>query len=151
MIAVGKSAGHWDSDTGAFISADHERFAQILADYNPNFSLVWIPPANRDETDTKPFAIVDRTPGIREYVMRYLSESDMQNPQAILAWIFDGDLSKQSSKQVFARIQSREAADAIWKAAQEAEAAEERADFAEFAFSSRAKSQWKHNGQNYRS
>lgn len=102
------SAGVWNSEQGAFISEAHERLATILHDYNPNFSLAWIPPKNRNITDTKPFAIFDSTPGMPPYIMRYLTEQEMLNPTEVLAWIFDGDMSKHRSIDILTKLQNRE-------------------------------------------
>lgn len=104
---LAQSAGVWDSASGAFINAAHQRLAEVLADYNPHFSLAWIPPKDRDATDTKPFAIIDSSPARPPYVMRYLSDHDMQTPNEILAWVFEGDLSKHRAVDVFERMELR--------------------------------------------
>lgn len=127
-----ESAGVWDSDSGAFINSKMQRMAEILNDYNSNFSLVWIPPKNRDATDTKPYAILDSTPGLAPYVMRYLSEVEMNDPAAILAWIFDGDLSKHSPVDVLTSIQNRQNAEQLLYLKVEEDAAQDRIDHIAF-------------------
>lgn len=106
-------AGTWDSATGAFISARHQRLAEILHDYNPHFSVVWVPPKNRDETTQFPFAIVDSSPGIKPYIMRYLTEEQTQNPAEILTWVFEGDLSKHRAVDIMARMELRAKAEQL--------------------------------------
>jgi hypothetical protein len=123
---LSESAGVWDSDSGAFISAKMQRMAEVLSDYNSNFSLVWIPPKNRDATDVKPYAILDSTPGIPQYIMRYLSEVEMSDPAAVLAWIFDGDLSKHRPVDIITRIENRENAERLLELRKEVDAAEDR-------------------------
>lgn len=104
---LAQSAGVWDSASGAFISADHQRLAEVLNDYNRHFSLAWIPPKDRDATDTRPFAIIDSSPGRPPYAMRHLSEDEMKRPNEILAWIFEGDLSKHRPVDVFEKMELR--------------------------------------------
>lgn len=129
---LNESAGVWDSDSGAFINAKMQRMAEILSDYNSNFSLVWIPPKNRDATDTKPYAILDSTPGLAPYVMRYLSEVEMNDPAAVLAWIFDGDLSKHSPVDIMTSIQNRQNAEQLLYLKAEEDAAQDRIDHIAF-------------------
>lgn len=103
-------SGTWDSASGAFLNEDHRRMAEVLADYNPYFSLVWIPPKDRTAEDIKPYAILDSSPNIKPYVMRYLSEEEMKNPSAILSWIFEGDLNRNRPGDVLAKIEAEELA-----------------------------------------
>jgi hypothetical protein len=107
---LAEAAGTWDSSQGAFISSAHQRLAEILADYNPHFSLVWIPPKDRSAEDTKPFAILDSSPGRAAYIVRYLSDSEMKDPATVLAWVFEGDLSKHKPVDVLQRMELREQA-----------------------------------------
>lgn len=129
---LSEAAGVWDSDSGAFISAKMQRMAEILNDYNSNFSLVWVPPKNRDATDTKPYAILDSTPGIPPYIMRYLSEVEMNDPAAVLAWIFDGDTSKHGRNDILMKIQNRENAEQLLNLKAEDDAAQDRQDHIAF-------------------
>lgn len=130
---IGEAAGTWDSDSGAFINEKMRHMAVVLQDYNPYFSLVWIPPKDRDATDVKPYAILDSTPGPNPpYVMRYLSEVDMSNPTAVLAWIFDGDLSKHRPSDVLTRIQNRETAEKLMQLKKEEDELEDIIDHGAF-------------------
>ena len=147
---LGKSAGVWDSSLGQFISANHERVAQMVADYNPYFSLVFIPERDRDETDTKPYAILDSSPGKPPYIVRYLSVAEMENPTEIVEWMFMGDLTKHRPADVFDRIQARESAELLVQLKEKEDQMEQDADFAGFVFGSRSPNVWKHNGQTYR-
>lgn len=129
------TAGVWDSESGDFLTNNHRILAEILHDYNPHFSLVWIPPKNRDDTDSRPFAILDSSPGLAPYVMRYLSEREMDNPDAILAWIFDGDLSKNRSVDVLQRMDNRNNAKELMRLKKEEEEREDRIELGAFMFS----------------
>lgn len=142
----------YDSEQGAFISEAHKTLATVLHDYNPHFSLVWIPPKDRDATDIKPFAILDSSPGLEPYVMRYLSEAEMQDTSAVLAWVWEGDLSRQRAVDVFQKIETREkAAEALQLRTRQAEL-EDIIDFGAFmATGGREKKHtFHHNGREYR-
>ena len=104
------NAGTWDSESGEFVNEDHRRLAEILHDYNPYFALAWIPPKDRNADDTKPFAIVDNSPNVEQYIMRTLSEQEMKNPTAILQWVFEGDLNRNRPGDVLARMEAEELA-----------------------------------------
>lgn len=95
----------YNTEQQAFISSKHQHMAEILHDYNPYYTLSWIPPTARSAEDTKPFAIVDSSPWREPYVMRYLSEKEMENPEKVLAWIFEGDLSKHSPGDVLRKME----------------------------------------------
>jgi hypothetical protein len=144
------AAGVWDSDSGAFISSKHQRLAEILHDYNPYFSLVWIPPENRDATDTKPFAILNSSPSRPQHIIRYLSEAEMNEPEKIMSWVFEGDLDRNNPQTVFARIEARDRAAKLFELKAKQEEAEAREDFAGFVFGSRSPNTFRHNGQTYR-
>lgn len=140
----------WNSELGCFISTKHEQLAQVLQDYNRNLSLVFIPPAQRDETDTKPFAILDTTPGRRPYIVRYLTTHEIDNTEEVLAWVFEGDLTKHRPSDVLSRMEARERAERALKLKAEMEYREESIDLAEYVFSERSPNYMKHNGQTYR-
>jgi hypothetical protein len=144
------SAPTWNSELGAFISDEHVHLAGVLHDYNHYFELQFIPPKDRDATDAKPWRIVDNTPGTKSYVMRWLSDEEMKNTNAILAWIFEGDLSKHRIADVFDKIQARERADELLKLKKKEEELEDIAEFGAFVFGDRSPNFMRHNGQTYR-
>lgn len=145
-------AGVWDSSTGAFLSEKHQRLAEILHDYNPHYSLIWIPPKDRSATDTKPYAILDSSPASAPYIMRYLSEVEMMNPGEVLAWIFDGDLSKKRPIDVLRKIENRENAEELMKLRQKEEELEDMSELAGFMMTGgRNKlNTYRHNGKVFR-
>jgi hypothetical protein len=147
---LGQSATVWNPELGCFISSSHQRVAELINEYNPYFSLVFIPPANRDATDTKPYAILDSSPARPPYVMRYLSLAEMENPAEIIEWIFNGDQSKHRPVDIFQKMLNREAAEKLLELKKREEEYADAHEFAEFAFGSRSKNTWKHNGQTYR-
>lgn len=129
---LSQSAGVWDSTSGAFINAKMQRMAEILVDYNPHFSLVWVPPKDRDATDVKPYAILDSSPGNPPYIVRYLTELEMNDPAAVLAWVFDGDTSKHGRDDILQKMQNRENAEALLNLKQQEEESMDRQEHIAF-------------------
>lgn len=140
----------WDSSLGCFVSDAHVNLAAVLHDYNPNFSLVFIPPKDRDATDVKPWAILNSTPGRPKHILRYLSDEEMKDTTAVLSWVFEGDLSKHRADDVFARIEARERAEKLLELKQQEERLADAQEFAQYAFTSRSPHTFRHNGQTYR-
>lgn len=126
--SFGSAAHVWNSDRKEFINSDHERLATILSDYNPNFALVYIPERDRVTPDDheKPFAILDQSPGRAPYIIKYITPRELQNPEAIISWVFKNDMSKND---VWANFQAEERAREVWKKKAEWDEKEERLDF----------------------
>lgn len=147
-----EAAGVWDSESGAFINQRHQHMAQVLHDYNPYFSLVWIPPKDRDETDSKPYAILNSSPagGRAPHIIRYLSEAEMDNPAEILAWVFDGDIGRHGADAVFTRLENKRVAEELMELKARQEEVDDILEFGEYVFGDRSPHWMKHNGQTYR-
>lgn len=120
-------------------SAPIRRFAEILQQYDPRFSLEYVPEGDRVNASVHeilhPFRIVEQTPVFGLQVVRYLDADEMKNPGAVLAWIFEGDLSKNRPKDVINRIELRERADRMLTLAAQRDAAQERQDQTAFLVS----------------
>jgi hypothetical protein len=151
------SAKVWDSSVGEFVSARHQEFAEAIHDYNPYFSLVFVPEHARDESDTKPFALLDSSPDTLQksgspQIIRYISEREMADPAAILAWLFEGDLSKHRPVDVFERLEMKRVAQELLDKKHEMEEAEDRQDvLANVISGGRDKKFWyKHDGHTFR-
>lgn len=119
----------YDSTVHDFLDSKHMRMAQILHDYDDTLSLEFIPSMDRDESDTKPFRIV-QTPrdGRAPYIVRYLSVKDMDNPAQVLEWIWEGDFRKHNPDAIFNRLEVRRLADQLLKQRQEDDEKAERID-----------------------
>lgn len=115
----------WNSDRGEFISEAHARLADILADYDRYFSLVYIPSKDRTSEDIKPFAILHSPPGVSPYIARYLSEHEMSRPQEVLAWVFENDTNRSD---VLGRLEAADLARKVYNAAQEYDQRQEELD-----------------------
>lgn len=101
----------WNSDLGEFINEDHVRMHEMLEAYHPGrYSLVYIPKAQRLSAQdvARPWAILERQASGAMEPIRYLSEQDMTDPPAVLAWVFNGDLIKHRPGDVWARIENEE-------------------------------------------
>lgn len=142
-------APFYSAEHGEFLSSKAARLQEVLQDYNPYLELVFVPANNRDATDTHPFAIRDNSPWRAGYIVRHITEAEMENPQAILAWLFEGDLSKHGVSELMARHQAKEAADRLLNLKREQDIAEERQELAaEIMKGGRNRlSEFRHNGK----
>lgn len=142
----------YDSNVRDFISRKHQHFAEILHDYSPTLSLEFVPSMARDENDTKPFRIVEDSGERGRQVVKYLSERELDDPQAILLWIWEGDFRKHSPDSIFNRLEARRIADELLKEKNEADERAERVDLmANLAAGGRDhKHYFRHNGQTFR-
>ena len=116
----------YSSELGEFLPSKAARLAEILRDYNPYLELRFIPSSKRDDTDTHPFAIWDNSPWRGGYPVKHITEREIEDPGAILAWLFEGDLSKHGFSDIVARSKAKEAAEQLLQHKREAEIAEER-------------------------
>lgn len=143
----------WNSDHGQFINENHRRFAEILSDFKPTYSLVFIPEVDRTspEDHAKPFAILDSPDGVPAYVVRYLSVQEMETPEKILTWLFLGDTVRHGAENVFKRIQAEEDAKKLMEMKNREDELEDMAEFAKFMFDggNRGLHTFKHDGKVY--
>lgn len=146
--SLNRSSTVWNSDLGEFISDAHAHLAQVLQDYKPTLSLVYIPVKDRDETDTKPWAILDSPANMAPHIIRYMSDEEMQKPSEVLAWIFEGDLTKHRPDDVFARMEAKRAAEELMNLKKQEEELADHMELIEFAAKTN-KNTWWHNGKKY--
>jgi hypothetical protein len=147
--SLNRSSTVWNSDLGEFISDAHAHLAQVLQDYKPTLSLVYIPQKDRDVTDVKPWAILDSPANMAPHIIRYMSDAEMQKPAEILAWIFEGDLDKHRPDDVFARMEAKRAAEELMNLKKQEEELADHYDLIAFAAKTN-KNTWRHNGKTYR-
>jgi hypothetical protein len=77
-----------DTDSGMALPVKYQRIAEIIADYNPELELAWIPPGQRTVFDKEPFAIFHNAPGGR-YMIGSFREDQMDH--RIIAHLFKID------------------------------------------------------------
>lgn len=152
--SLGKASTVWNSELGEFISESHRRVAEIIHDYKPTYSLVYIPKADRvtPEEVAKPWAILEEVPGKPQYIVRYLSETEMNDPTAVVAWLFAGDLDRQNPASVLRRIEAEENARQLLALKAREDELEDILEFGAFVHSGGRNKlhDFKHNGQTYR-
>jgi len=146
-------APFYSKEHGEFLPSKAAHLAEVLRDYNPYLELRFIPSAQRDDTDTHPFAIWDNSPwrsrGGEGYPVRHLTEREMDDPQAILKWLFEGDLSKRGLSEIQARVKAEQFAADILREKRNAEIAAERQELAAAIMSGGRdhKHEFRHNGK----
>jgi len=153
ITSLGQSAQVFNSDLGEFVRDDHVRFAEILQDLKPTYSLVYIPQKDRKtpEDQQKPWAILDSPDNQAEYVVRYLSEEEMKEPHKILAWLFDGDIVRHGAENVLARIEAEEKAKQLMEYKRREDELEDMIELGEFMMTGGRdkKHTFTHNGKKY--
>lgn len=142
----------YDSNVRDFISRKHQHFAEILADYNPSLSLEFIPSLDREDGDNKPFRIVENTQQRGRQVVKYLSERELDDPEALLLWVWEGDFRKHSPDAIFNRLEARRIAADLLKEKNEEDERAERVDLmANLAAGGRdGKNYYRHGGKTFR-
>lgn len=125
----------WNSELRQFISEDHRRLAEVLHDYKPTFSLVFIPQADRQVGEQFPFAILDSPLGKEPYIVRYLTDAQMRRPAEVLAWCFEGDIIRHRPMDVLARIEAKENAEKLLDLKRRDDELQDRIEFGAFMFS----------------
>ena len=130
MTDTAVDAPFYSPEHGAFLPGKARRLAEVLRDYNPYLSLVFIPPAKRDEFDTHPYGILDSSPWRPEGIIRHIAESELDDINKILQWLVEGDLSKHGISDLIARDRAKKLADDLLRAKRNAEIAEERQELA---------------------
>jgi hypothetical protein len=73
----------------SFVSQRVQRMAEIIHDYDPYLSLVWIPPEDRDNQDDKPFGVMHSPPGKAPYMVFVCSETELDERLLVRLWTSD--------------------------------------------------------------
>ena len=123
-----------------WISAEFQRLAEIVQDYDHNLELRWIPPELRSDPQDKksPYCIWDTK---YNHVVMFASELD--TPVDILARLFDID---NKNGDVLSRLSAQNAAKRAMLLKEEMDAREEAMDFSAFVFGNE-KNYWTHEGR----
>lgn len=141
----------YDPDFG-FLPSEVARLQEILKDYNPFLSVVFIPPRERSETDVFPYGLLDSSPWHEPHIVKHLTEQEMERPAEILAWLFEGDLSKHRVVDVMARQKLRADAEQLLKHKEQEDARQERMELSVALLAGGAdhKHYYRHNGKTFR-
>lgn len=132
--SLGQAPNVYNPDLGEFVREDHMHLAQVLKDFKPTYNLVYIPVKDRTtpEEQQKPWAILDKPDNLPEYVVRYLSESEMKEPHKVLAWLFDGDIVRHGADNILRRIEAEDNAKKLLDLKRQEDDLEDRLDHIEF-------------------
>lgn len=77
---------NWDAEAGHFLSAEHQRIAQVIQDYDETLELAWIPPKNRELNEEYPFAVIHRPTDAPPYVVMRLRETEVDHRVIARLW-----------------------------------------------------------------
>lgn len=125
---------------GRWVSAEYARMAQIIADYDENLELAWIPPENRELNEEYPFAVVHTDPRTHErYVVLRIKETEFDH--RILAKLWERD---DRAGNVLDKLDAQDAALRAIEMAKQMEKDDEARDLA--AWMIRAPVGARHNG-----
>lgn len=123
------------TEDGYFVNDKWLRLSEIIQDMDPNLELRWIPPKNRTDKDSKPYAIVHSPPDQRSYIICFAGELD--DPVALLAQLWSGNTR---SNDVLGKLDAMEAAKTAFEQRESMERAEAAAD--EIHFMATNRSNW---------
>lgn len=126
----------YDAETGQFISAQHMRVAEIIADYNPDLRVVWIPTAERTASSPKPFGVAHFPKDKEPYVIFFMTEEEMTNGTAVLEKLILADQGRGAGANVFSRLNAAADAAKLMKEKEQADAMAERHEMAKSMFRS---------------
>lgn len=126
-----------------FISAKHQRVAEIINEYDPDLELAWIPPNQRDPLDAgKEFAVMHTKNGNR-YVAMFVKEEEVD--ERLLARLWSAD---ERNGNVLNKLDAMNAAVEAMRLKEQMEQEEARADLARHILNS-PKARYKHDGVVY--
>lgn len=131
-----------DPGSGYALSAEHQRVAEVINEYDPHLELIWIPPDERAESDRQPFAVRHNPPGRESYIVFRLAENEVD--YRVLVRLFTGDNSRQD---VLTTIEAGEAARRLLDMKKQMDEQEEAKEIATWALGARSGA--KHNGVRY--
>lgn len=130
---------------GVALSVKHQRIADIIHDYDPELELVMLPPASRDDEDSKkyPFAILHYPANGVPYLVHKYKESEVN--ESIIADLF---LRDAKNVNVLDRLEAEENAREAVKMKERMDEHEEMMDFTKTVVKSPLHA-FKHNGVRY--
>ena len=143
----------WSSELGEFVDQRHIILAGMLQDYDPRFSLAYLPASEQGAFGQfKPFMIQERRNDGSLVDIRGLTHAEMLDPAAVLAWLAFGDLARRGVNTVFAEMEfKRLAAEAMEERRREEERADRREMIETLARGGRDRKHfYRHNGKTFR-
>lgn len=96
---------NWNEESGHFLSAEHQRIAQVIHDYDPTLELAWITPEARQLNEKYPFAVIHRPDNAPPYTVMRLQETEVDHRVVARLWGADNN-----NGNVLSAIEADEAA-----------------------------------------
>lgn len=80
----------WDEEAGQFVSAEIQRVAEVINDWNPDLRLVYIPQNERTVEDGgKCFGVAHFPDGKQPYLVMFCDESEVNHTLIARLWNMD--------------------------------------------------------------
>ena len=117
----------YDSSRNEFVNAKHQRIAEIIADYDPDLRLLFIPQRDRTAADIYPYAIGHGNDAVGYDIIMYVKEEELD--ERLLARLWMNDSRKNDPLHYLEKLE--EAREAV-QLKEELEKREERMDKAKF-------------------
>jgi hypothetical protein len=133
-----------DPETGFFVSMLHMEIAELIKDYDPTLSLVFIPAAARACNEEFPFAILHSPVNHAPYIVRKLRENEV-NVQ-LVAWLWMNDQERAGNNPLQA-LQKQEEAQRALELKRRQDERDESMDIAKHILD--GKNYYRHNGKTY--
>jgi hypothetical protein len=138
----------YDEQTGRFVNQLHKRVASVINNYDPELYLVWIEPADREEGDGRPYAIIHQHPDGSCQFLSYWREDQVD--ERLLEWCFENDFRKHRPNDIFDRMMAKNDAIKLLEEERIQEAHDERMDVVVSMMKSHLHT-YKHGKRKYRS
>lgn len=131
-----------DPDVGFGFSAEHQRIAEIIQDYDPTLALAWVPPDRRELNEEFPFAVIHCPVGAEPYVVMRLRGNEVDHRVLERLWANDTANGNPLNK-----IEAAEAARRAVELKRQMDDEEQRKEFVAWAMKAPAGS--KHDGMRF--
>ena len=93
----------YDSARGEFVNSKHQRIAEIISDYDPCLSLMYIPPKDRLSTDEFTYVVAYTAPGRQPEAVMWLNEDEID--ERLLARLWLNDSRRNDPLEYLARLE----------------------------------------------
>ena len=95
----------FDPDSGRVLSAEANRIAQVIHDYDETLELAWVPPENRELNEQYPYAVIHRPADAPPYIVMRIRETELDHRIIARLWANDN-----KNGNVLDKIETEEAA-----------------------------------------
>ena len=117
----------YDSARNEFVNSKHQRIAEIITDYDPCLSLMYIPPKDRLPTDEFTYVVAYTAPGRQPEAVMWLNEDEID--ERLLARLWLNDSRRNDPLEYLARLEDAKEALRLKEDIERREEAMDRAAF----------------------